>query len=63
MWVCLGVYVCGYISISSSMTYRYVRYSKRSKSFFTRIHADMDNGARGALRITYAAYIPAAHRQ
>ena len=52
----------GYISISSSIAYRYVRSNQWSKSFFMRIHADMDNGARGALRITYAAYIPAAQR-
>jgi len=53
----------GYISISSSIAYRYVRYSQWSKSFFTRIHADMDNGARGAILRLHAVYIPAAHRQ
>ena len=58
-----GIQFGGYISISSSIAYRYVRYREWSKSFFTRIHPRMDNSARGALLRYYDIYIPPTHQR
>ncbi len=47
-----------YIRIYLSMPYRYSRYSFTANYLFRRIHARMDNGARGILLRIHAVYMP-----
>jgi hypothetical protein len=49
-----------YIRIYLSMPYSYVLCGFNANSLFRRIHARMDNGARGILLRTHAVYMPPA---
>jgi len=49
-------YICIYLSMGCT----YSRYSFHAKSLFRRIHARMDNGARGILLHIHAVYMPPA---